>query len=99
MEQWNNFSKEMKTRTMLRGTGDDILRWGYRLKGMFIIEEPYHIKSNNHQALPGLIWNKIWSVNLWPKVEYFMWFLTHRKTLTWDHLQHRGIQGPSLCVM
>ena len=86
--QWNNFDKEMKTKKLVATNGEDILRWGYRIKGMFAIEEGYYLKSNNHQDIAVPIWHKIWREKFWSKVEYFLWLLSHQKTLTWDHLQH-----------
>ena len=88
-----------ETRKLVSANGEDILRWGYRSKDMFTIEEGYFLKSNNHHNIAVPIWKKIWGAKFWPKVEYFLWLLSHRKILTWDHLQHRGIQGPSLCMM
>ena len=78
--QWNNFEKEMKTRTLVATNGEDILRWGYRSKGMFTIEEGYYLKSNNQQDIAIPIWNKIQRMKFWPKVEYFLWLLSHKKT-------------------
>ena len=66
---------------------------------MSTIKEAYFLKSNNNQDVAVPIWHKIWNVKFWPKIEYFMWLLSHKRTLTWDHLQHQGMQGPSFCIM
>lgn len=63
---------------------------------MFTIKEGYFLKSNNHHNIALPIWQKIWRTKFWPNV---LWFLSHQKTLTWDNLQHRRIQEPSLCMM
>ena len=38
-------------------------------------------------------------MNHWPKVEYFLWILSHKKISTWDNLQKRGMYGPSVCSL
>ena len=42
--QWNNLDRELKTRTLVTTAGEDILRLGYRTKGMFTINEAYYLK-------------------------------------------------------
>ena len=44
-QQWDNFTKELKTRKLRRVAGPDILRWGYMTKGKFTIKEGYYIQS------------------------------------------------------
>ena len=29
----------------------------------------------------------------------FMWLVASWKALTWDHIQHRGFEGPLRCVL
>jgi hypothetical protein len=47
------------------------------------------------------IWsrNKIWGAHLWPKINTFLWLVTHQSILTWDNLTKRGLIGPSLCPL
>ena len=66
---------------------------------MFTIQEGYNIHANNINNNERSIWKKIWAINHWPKVEYFLWLLSYRKILTWDQLQKRGMHGPSICYM
>lgn len=70
--QWNNFEKEMKTRKLVSANGEEIMRWGYRNKGTFTVEEGYLIKSENHQNMTVPIWKKIWGAILWPKIQHFL---------------------------
>ena len=44
-------------------------------------------------------WNKIWSKDGLPKVNFFFWILAHRKALTADNLRKRGIIGPLRCIL
>ena len=81
--QWNNLQKELKTKKGVATTGEDILRWGYQTRGMFSIQEGYYIRANNLHNIAVPIWKKIWSVKHWPKVEHFLWLLSHSKILTY----------------
>lgn len=74
----------------------DILRWGYSTKGMFTTKEAYslmHPTPLPRDPLWALIWNKF----TWPKISTFLWFLSHKRILTWDNLVKRGFTGPSQC--
>lgn len=66
---------------------------------MFIINEGYHIRSQNALNNERMIWKKVWVSKHWPKVEYFLWLLSHRKILTWENLQKKGMYGPSRCYL
>ena len=57
--QWYNYDREMQTRKIKIQTGTDILRWGYRTKGMFTINEAYHIQGQNNHASGSPVWKKI----------------------------------------
>lgn len=45
------------------------------------------------------IWRKIQTHNLWPKVSHFLGLVGRRKLLTWNHIQKRGLHGPSFCYL
>ena len=85
-QQWNNLDKELRTRKIMTTTSSDILRWGYQTKGMFTSNEAYIIHSQINNYNMRSIWRKIWSMNHWPKFEYFLWILSHHRVLTWDNL-------------
>lgn len=61
--QWENYENELKSRKLPTAAGDDILRWGYRTKWMFTIQEGYNIENNNIQPQASHLWRKIWSTN------------------------------------
>jgi len=42
--QWKLYEKEMETRKIAKKEGLDILRWCYRIKGMFTIKEGYQLQ-------------------------------------------------------
>ena len=85
-QQWVNFAKELKTRKIRQASGPDILRWGYQTKGKFTIKEGYSIQSQHGLQDTRPIWKKIWALKHWPKVEYFLWLVSHRRILTWENL-------------
>ena len=87
----------MQTRKIKIQTTTDILHWGYQPKGMFTINEGYHIQGHHNHAPGSPIWKKIWSMFHWPKVAYFLWLVSHQKILTWFNMQNRGMIGPSVC--
>jgi hypothetical protein len=45
---------------------------------------------------PRKVWNKIWSLKHWPKINIFLWLVAHKSILTWDNLTKRGFTGPSI---
>jgi len=97
-QQWDNFTKELKTRKLREAAGPDILRWGYTTKGQYTIKEGYYIQSQQINQIAQPLWKNIWAQKHWPKVQYFLWLLSHRRILTWENLQKRGMIGPSYCV-
>lgn len=95
--QWANYDKEMDSRRVVIAEGPYIISWGYRIKGMFTIQEGYHLQAE-HQQQQGLpIWEHIWKDKLWPKTTFFLWVVHRGRALTWDQLQVRGMQGPLVC--
>ena len=70
--------------------GLDVLIWGYTNQGSFSINEAYNIRLGNHAEVDG-IWNKIWTVNLWPKVTLFVWLVVRGRILTSEKLRQRGV--------
>ena len=67
-------------------------------KGQFTIKQGYYIHSQQIQHMARPLWKKIWALKHWPKVEYFLWLLSHRRILTWENLQKQGMIGPSYCA-
>lgn len=54
----------MKNKKMILANGEEILRWGYRTKGMFTIQEFYYIKSTNLHSIIVPLWQEIWAANI-----------------------------------
>jgi hypothetical protein len=87
---------ELRKRNIRYDEGNDILRWGYQPKGTFTPSEAYKIVSNISTPSDP-IWRKIWELDSWPKVSYFLWLVGHKRILTWDKLRRRNFHGPSIC--
>ena len=90
------FWEELQQRCIRHRIGTDILRWGYKTKGMFSTKESYQL-SNTPIEKPDPCWSKIWDIKSWPKVTTFLWLVLHRRILTWENLIKRGSIGPSQC--
>ena len=85
-DDWEAFQEEMHRRSIRPEEGNDVLRWGYLEKGMFNIKEAYNIRIGN-VAKDGEIWKKIWTLNLWPKIDTFAWLTVKGHILTGENLK------------
>ena len=43
--------------------------------------------------------DSLWNLNIPLKISCFIWLTIKIRIPTWDQLQHRGMQGPSRCVL
>ena len=57
------------------------------------------ILSTNCFEQQDLTLNFLWSLRIPLKITCFNWLLARDRILTWDHLQHKGFQEPSRCVL
>jgi hypothetical protein len=48
---------------------------------------------------PSNIWSFVWYGPSLPKINTFIWVMVHKKILTAENLQKRGIVGPSRCAL
>ena len=90
--------EELNNRYVRIKDGAGRIRWGYSQKGMFSIKEAYNIKIRG-QTEEDENWGKVWASNPWPKVAIFCWLVVRGRILTGENLWHRGIQGPSRCLV
>jgi hypothetical protein len=77
----------------------DKLKWRYQAFGGYSVKESNFLKSQHASLLKEDIWNRIWGVNLWPKVATLLWLVAHGKILTWDNLLSRGFSREIFCNM
>eukprot|EP00253_Pinus_taeda_P010996 PITA_10996 len=76
-----SLAEELQKRKILKEIGQDKLRWGYEEKGTFKTKEAYHIILKD-QLIKDKLWEKIWSMPIWPKISTFLWLLSHNRILT-----------------
>jgi hypothetical protein len=100
LQPWHNMTNARKIPIL---PGEDILHWGHSPRGTFNIQEAYAVKANLNlpppPPPPRKVWNKIWSLKHWPKINIFLWLVAHGSILTWDNLTKRGFIGPSICPL
>jgi len=46
--QWATYEKEMESQKISISEGPYIVRWGYKIKWMFTIQEGYHRQAAHH---------------------------------------------------
>ena len=96
---FNTLLQELRKRQIQKEESPEILRWGNNPSGTFRIKEAYNQLQNLTNNQVDKKWKRLWNRQHWPKIKLFLWLLTHRKTLTWDNLQRKGFQGPSVCCL
>lgn len=84
----------MESQKIAISEGPDIIRWGYKIKWMFTIQEGYYLQATHHHEQGPPIWDRIWQEKLWPKISFFLWIIRHGRALTWDQIQIKELQGP-----
>jgi len=93
----NSLNRELINMQIQRMDSLDILRWGSKSEGTFNIKEAYNLLKNPTSTQADNKWKKLWSRKHWLKIILFLWQITHMKILTWDSLQKKGFNGPSVC--
>jgi len=91
--------KILEQRKILVTDGQDQLRWGQNKEGIFNIHEAKRITLNLDPCVSAKSWQKLWSHQGWMKIKLFMWLVHHKKILTWENIQKRGVMGPSRCPL
>ena len=79
--------------------GQDQLRWGDNKEGTFNLKEAKNILLELDPLVPDKIWQNLWKHLGWMKIKLFMWVVYHKKILTWDNIQKRGVSGHSRCQL
>jgi len=62
----------MATRKIAKNRGLDILRWGYRIKGMLTIKEGYQLQVEHLKHQETNTWESIWKEKTWSKISFFI---------------------------
>jgi len=73
--------------------------WGSH-SGDYSAAADYKILSADPQILGNpALWKAIWQVKSLPKVDFFIWTLTHNNLMIGDNLRRKGWEGPSRCPL
>jgi ribonuclease HI len=77
----------------------DTRGWGSMAGGFSVAQGYAKLLEQPYVPPDPAPWKGIWNHSSIPKVDFFCWLLCHRKILTDDRLQKRGIYGPSRCIL
>jgi hypothetical protein len=73
----------------------DALIWCYNSSGVYSTRSFYSII--NYRGVTHVFIPSIWDISLPPKVQLFLWLLSHKKLATVDNLNKKGLSKPSSC--
>lgn len=94
MESWYELEQIIRG-TTLSVEGDSLI-WQYESKGEYTTGSLYSII--NFRGMQPVFIPSIWSIIAPPRVQVFLWLLSHNKLMTKDNLAKRGIQKTPECV-
>jgi hypothetical protein len=73
----------------------DALIWGCESKGVYSFHSFYAII--NYRGVKPIYIPTIWSIVVPPKIQLFLWLLSHNKLATVDNLNRKGFSKPAQC--
>ena len=94
MEQWYCIEQIMEN-TQYQEC-DDSLVWQYEAKGEYTTWSLYSII--NFRGVQPVYIPAVGSIKVPPRVQVFLWLLSHNKLMTKDNLAKRDIEKPPECV-
>jgi hypothetical protein len=96
--EWNSFCKALIDSGIHLQPRDDFLIWtGGDHSGILTVKNVYNAMEKKFwpQQIAG--WRRqMWSWDLAYKIKLFIWLAVENKILTWEILQKRGWEGPSI---
>ena len=98
---WENYIRGLEYGRIRLNNRQDTLLWYFnKYEGSLTASIGYdctlHAKGYEQQ---DLALNFLWVLCIPLKIICFIWLLARDRILTWDHLQHKGYQGPSRCIL
>ena len=66
---------------------DDSIMWSFNSNGQFSVQSLYAII--NHRGVTPIFVHAVWKLNIPPRVQFFLWLLSHNRLLTRDNLARR----------
>jgi hypothetical protein len=99
--EWDLFRRALiGAGATIRDTPDQLMWTGGNSSGILSVKNAYLalISTFNFPILDS--WrHKIWKWDLQLKIKLFIWLAMDQFFLTWDILQKKGWEGPSLCIL
>lgn len=82
---------------LLNSDIEDKIIWSQNANGIFSVRPAYDLHYQG-QSTENTCWEKIWKINVPPKIKIFLWEL-HGKLLTNDHKMHRKMTTNPACTI
>jgi hypothetical protein len=99
--EWDDFCKVLSgSGVQLQNKEDELMWTGGDKSGLISVKNVYTALTNKlwHHTIGG--WRRhLWSWNIAQKIRLFTWLAIENKILTWDILQRKGWEGPSICQL
>ncbi|XVF12417.1 hypothetical protein REPUB_Repub08aG0116500 [Reevesia pubescens] len=74
---------------------DDRSIWASTTKGDFTVHSAYTILLP--ESVSNFTWNKIWKLVTPPRIQHFLWLVSHNRILTREACFNKGISATSFC--
>lgn len=94
---WDNYIRGLEFGRIRLSDNSDSLLWTHNIVTVAMGYDC--IVSSFCSEEQTSVLDTIWKFNIPLKIGCFIWLLGRGLILTWDQLQHRGLQGPSRCVL
>ena len=100
-EEWNKYINLLVTNFIHLGTDPDKLVWTKNPKtGQYTTKLGYQVSIEDKTwEEKKWWWRKLWHTQSPIKTQITMWLALSNKLLTWEKLQKRGFEGPSICPL
>jgi ribonuclease HI len=99
--EWSCFTLALRSAGITLTDLPDTLLWaGGDASGIISVKNLYTtLLSQNFYCVDSSWFFQIWKWTIPLKVKLFLWLAGKEKILTWDSLQRRGREGPSICLL
>ncbi|XP_043697132.1 uncharacterized protein LOC122647903 [Telopea speciosissima] len=94
--------------------GEDKRRWGVTKDGLFSVKSAYKLlskleeegqstrasssRSRPWESIPNAVWNRVWSIQTFPKIKAFLWRVCNEAIAFGVGLSHRNVNINPICV-
>jgi hypothetical protein len=96
---WDSLKLSLQGKAPLRKRGRDKRGWGRNAKPYSTALGYSTLLSLPHVPPNPVLWKSIWSFKTIPKIDVFLWTLSHDNIQTGENLQKKGWAGPFRCPL